>query len=247
MSSVSKVFGRWKIQESDYVILAGFDESLIKSGVGYLEQIHVFIISEINATSSLLSELGRLFSPFSSILFTESSSYHLPVFKDNGSVWEFEELVYYTASKFADGGSGAKTPLTIISLAQTHSLPVADNTADFAPSGSGSGEGENNKKQRLDKGKGRDTGDKKDEGSKDNKDPSGDPNDPSGDQVKIIAGPQIIFDITSKIHLNEDEQNTLQTLTEDEDKLNAFQTLTMNGKLTIKVFNYHYIQVAVPN
>ena len=84
MSSVSKVFGRWQIQESDYVILAGFDESLIKSGVGYLEQIHVFIIAEIDATSPLLSELGRLFSPFSSILFAGFSSYRLPVFKDDG-------------------------------------------------------------------------------------------------------------------------------------------------------------------
>ena len=69
ISSVSEVFGKWQIQKSEYVILAGFDESLIKSGVGYLEQIHVFIIAEVDATSPLLSELGRLFSPFSSILF----------------------------------------------------------------------------------------------------------------------------------------------------------------------------------
>ena len=251
ISSVSEIFGRWKIQESEYVVLAGFDESLIKSGVGYLEQIHVFIIAEIDATSLLFSELGRLFSPFSSILFTESSSYYLPVFKVNGSEWEFDELVYYTASKFADGGSGAKHPLSIISLAQTHSLPVADSTTDFAPSGSGSGdsgEGENNKEQRLEKSKGRDTGDEKDEDNKDNKDPSGDPNDPQGDQEGIVDGPAIIFNITSIIHLKEDEQSTLQTLTKDEyTKQNAFQILNMNGTLTLKVFNYHYIQVAVPN
>ena len=234
ISSVSEIFGRWKIQESEYVVLAGFDESLIKSGVGYLEQIHVFITAEIDATSLLLSELGGLFSPFSSILFTESSSYHLPVFRDNGSVWEFEELVYYTASKFADGGASAKTPLTIISLAQTSS--TADSTTGFASSGSGSGEEE--KKQRLDKGKGRDMGDK-DEANKDNKDPTGELNNLPGDQEGITDGPAIIFDITSKIHLNEDELSTLQTLNEYEDtKQNAFQTLTMNGTLTIKVFIY---------
>ena len=62
ISSVSEVFERWKFQKSEYVILAGFDESLIKSGVGYLEQIHVFVITEVDATSPLLSELGRLFS-----------------------------------------------------------------------------------------------------------------------------------------------------------------------------------------
>ena len=240
ITSVSEVFGRWKIQKYEYVVLAGFDESLIKSGVGYLEQIHVFIIVEVNATSPLLSELGRLFSPFSSILFTESSSYHLPVYKDNGSVWEFDELVYFTASKFADGGSSSKTPLTIISLSQTPSL--ADGTTGFSQRSSGSGEGEKNKKQRLEKGKERDTGDK-DEADKDDKDPSDDPEDPLGDQDGIIAGPAIFFDITSDIHLNESEWNTLQTLTlqEDEQMLqNAFQTLTMHGKLTIKVFLYHY-------
>ena len=243
ISSVSKVFGRWQIQESDYVILAGFDESLIKSGVGYLEQIHVFVIAEIDATSLLLSELGRLFSPFSSILFTESSSYHLPVFKDNGSVWEFEELVYYTASKFADGGSSAKTPLTIISLAQTSS--PADSTScttGFGSSGSGSGdtgEGENNKKQQLDKGKGRDMGDK--DANRDNKDPSDDHDNLPRNQDRNIADPAIFFDITSKIHVNEDP---LQTLSEHEDKQKAFQTITMHGKVTIKVFIYHYMLYA---
>ena len=230
ISSVSEIFGRWQIQESDYVILAGFDESLIKSGVGYLEQIHVFVIAEIDATSPLLSELGRLFSPFSSILFTESSSYHLPVFKDNGSMWEFEELVYYTASKFADGGYSAKTPLTIISLAQTSS--PADSSTGFASSGSGSGERENNKKQRSDKGKGKDTGDR-DEANRDDKVPSDDPNSLPRDHDGITAGPAIFFDVTSKIHLNE---VALQTFSEHEDKQNIFQTLTMHGKLNIKVF-----------
>ena len=121
-SLVSELFGRWKIQESEHVILAGFDESLIKSGVGFLEQIHVFVIADVNATSPLLSELGRLFSPFSSILFTKSTSCYLPVFKDDGSVWEFDELVYFTASKFGDGESSAKNPLTIIGLAHTPSF-----------------------------------------------------------------------------------------------------------------------------
>ena len=119
MSSVSGIFARWQIQKSEYVVHAGFDESLIKSGVGLLENIHEFVSAEVDATSTLLSELGRLFSPFSSSLFTESSSYRLPVFKDDGSVWEFDELVYFATSKFADGGSSAKTPLTIISFSQT--------------------------------------------------------------------------------------------------------------------------------
>ena len=224
--SVSKVFENWEIQKSEYIVLAGFDESLIKSSVGYLEQIHVFVIAEVDATSPLLTELGRLFSPFSSILFTESSSYRLPVFKDNGSLWEFDELVYFTASKSADGGSGAKTAPTFISLSGTPSQ--VDCTTNFSH-GSGNGEGENNKKQRLDKGKERDTGDHdKDKADKDDKDPSDGPEDPPGDQDWINAKPtEIYISIKSELYLIQDEQHQ-----------GPFQTLTMHGGITIKVKIY---------
>ena len=218
---VSEVFERWEIQNSDYVVHAGFDESLIKLGFGYLEQIHVFVIAEVDSTSPLLSELGRVFSPFSSILFTEFSSYHLPVFKDDGSIWEFDELVYFSASKFSDGGSSAKTPLTIISLSQTPSL--ADGTTGFSLGGSGSGDGEKDNKWGLEKGKEREMGDKE-EADKDDENTSNDPNDPPGNQEGIISKPaKISFEIASEIHPPiQDEQN-------------VFQTLTMHGSLTIKV------------
>ena len=112
LSLVSEVFDRWQIQKSEYVVLAGFDEALIKSGIGYLEQIHVFVTAEVNPNSPLLQELGRIFLPFSSILFTGSSRHHMPVFKadTNGDhdVWDFDELVYFTASKFSNRGSTAK-------------------------------------------------------------------------------------------------------------------------------------------
>ena len=224
ISSVSEVFGRWQIQKSEYVVLAGFDESLIKSGVGYLEQIHVFIITEVDSTSSLLSELGRLFSPFSSILFTESSSYHLPVFKDDGSIWEFDELVYFTASKFANGGSG--TPLTTISLSPSQIPSQADGMTGFSQSSSGSGEGE--KDRKLDKGKKRDTGDK-DEADKDNKYPSNNSEGLPGDQGGIITEPtEISINVDSEIYLVKDEQS----------EQNPFQILTMHSSLTIEVCCY---------
>ena len=164
-----------------------------------------------------------MFSPFSSILFTESSSYHLPVFKDDGNIWKFDDLVYFTASKFADGGSSAKTPLTIINLSKNSSL--ADSTTSFSQStgDSGNGEGEKNMKKRLEKGKERDMGDKDkaDEDDSD-KDPPDNPEDPPGDQDGITDGKgEISFQITSGIHLNEWKN---------------FQTLTLQGRLTIKVF-----------
>ena len=228
--SVSKVFENWEIQKSEYIVLAGFNESLIKSSVGYLEQIHVFVIAEVDATSPLLTELGRLFSPFSSILFTESSSYRLPVFKDNGSLWEFDELVYSTASKSADAGSSAKTALNFISLSGTH-IPT-DGMTSFSHS-SGSGEGEKNMKGRSDKGKERDPGDhEKDEADKDKKDSSDGPEDPPGDQDWIDAKPtKIYISINSELYLLiRDKQHGADP--------GPFQTLTMHGGMTIKVNIY---------
>jgi hypothetical protein len=104
----------------------------------------------------------------------------------------------------------------------------------FAQSSSGSGEEGKKNKQGLEKGKGRDMGEK-DEADKDNKDPSDDPDDPSGDLDGIFAGPaEISFQIASEIHPIQDEQNT-------------FQTLTMHGSLTIEVLHYCYCIVVLPN
>jgi hypothetical protein len=238
MSLVSEVFRKWQIQKSEYAVLAGFDESLIKSGVGYLEQIHVFIITEVDPSSPLLTELGRLFSPFSSTLFTESSSYRLPVFKDDGSVWEFDELVYLTASKFADNGLSDKTPPTIISLSQTsESSLAADGMTSFSQSegSSGSGEGEKNKKLEKEKGKGGDTGDKAGKG---NKDSSDNPNNPPGDCAGQDSPREIIIVVDSEIyHIQE------------QDGMGPSQTLTMRGSLIIEVFLncYCFVVLPVPN
>jgi len=141
ISEVSEVFDRWNIQESDYIVLAGFDESLIKSGVGYLEQIHVFVSAEINpgTSSPLLSELGRVFSPFSSILFTESSSYPLPVLKDDRKMGS-DELTCFTA--LDDGRSSPTLPSTMITP------PVDDSPTDVSPRSSGKADGEKNETPR---------------------------------------------------------------------------------------------------
>jgi len=231
MKSVSEIFDRLQIQKSEYAVYAGFDESLIKSGVGYIEQIHVFILAEIDANSPLLAELGRLFSPFSSILFTGSSWYHMPVFKASadGDIWNFDELTYSTASKFADGGSNAKTPLTVISLSQT--LRLADGPTGFSRGGASNGDGEKNEERRPKKGKERDRrdsdgGDKEDKNDEDSDD---DPEEPFKNPGGTIPGPaKIFFEIVSKVY-------------PIHDSLNDFQTLKMEGSLTIKVVLHSYL------
>jgi len=232
MSSVSEILDRSQIQKSEYAVYAGFDEFLIKSGVGYIEQIHVFVSAEVDANSPLLAELGRLFSPFSSILFTGSSRYRMPVFKAgvDGDVWNFDELTYFTASQFADGGSGAKTPLTVISLSQTPR--PAEGPTSLSRGGSSSGDGEKNEERKSRKGKERDRGDndEADKGDKNDEDPDDDPEDPFEDRGGTIAGPaKIFFEIVSKVY-------------PIHDSLNVFQTLKMEGGLTIKVVLHSYLR-----
>ena len=226
ISSVSKVFDKWKFQKSDYAVLAGFDESLVKSGVGYLEQIHVFVIAEVDPSSSLLTELGRLFSPFSSILFTESSSYRLPVFKDDGTEWEFDELVYLTVSKFADNRFSAKTPPNIISLNNQNSSSADGSSHER--SGSGSGEGEENKKS---KGKQKEMGDEADKNNNGSYDkPTGNGPPGNGDGIPAASGQdsdsprEITIAVDSEIYHNQEQDK------------GPSQTFTMLGSLTIQVF-----------
>ncbi len=223
ISSVSESFRRSNIQESEYVVLAGFDESLIKSGIGYLEQIHVFVSAEVDATSPLLCELGKTFSPLSSILFTESSSHYMPVFKDDGTVWEFDELVYFTASKFADGGSSAKTSLTVIGFSQGSSQ--AGNLTGLSQGGSSSERGDKNEERKSKKGKERRRRDEEDadKGDESDQDPDDHPEEPSGDEgLTTTASKRIGFDVVSElcpIHNHRD----------------PFQFLTLRGNLTIQV------------
>ena len=222
-SLVSESFRRSNIQESDYVVLAGFDESLIKSGIGYLEQIHVFVSVEVDATSPLLCELGKIFSPLSSILFTESSSHYMPVFKDDGTVWEFNELVYFTASKFADGGSSAKTSLTVIGFSQGSSQ--VGNLTGLSQDASSSVRGDKNEERKSKKGKEQqrrneddvDKGDESDQNSDDH------PEEPSGDESGTTTAPKgISFNVVSELCPIHNCQN-------------PFQFLTLRGNLTIQV------------
>ena len=49
---------RWKIHQSKYIVLAGFDESLIKSGIDYLEQLQS-VLPLIKNDGSALGEFNK--------------------------------------------------------------------------------------------------------------------------------------------------------------------------------------------
>ena len=76
----------------DYILLAGFNESVIHSGIGYLEEIHVILKSEFPPNDGLLSSLGRISSPFPGMIFTTHPPYFFktPVFNNEGKAQEWD-------------------------------------------------------------------------------------------------------------------------------------------------------------
>lgn len=230
---------RWKIdwafwdrniQKSQYAVLAGFDESLIQDGIGYLEQVHIFTSADVVANSTLLADLGRILSPFPSILFTESSHPRLlPVFKPDGSACEFDEFLLETASKLADHRSTvAVYPTSITSLSQTSGGATSGGTSGGSQEISGAdnerkagdntgNEGDNNPR------KGEQQGDKKGKGREENPDdpgePDGDP-EPEAPSSSSVLG-SVRFEVPSKLCLEYNRSH--------------FQLLTVVGDLTIEV------------
>jgi hypothetical protein len=140
LSQIETIFQSHDIDKSQYAIYAGFDETLIRTGVGYMEQIHLFTMANIAPESPLLSQLGKVLSPFSSILFTASHTLHLPIYKPGSTTtWGFDELAFKTASKVIDHGSTAAMHPTVISLSQRIDKNNSLGLSSTAASGLGSG------------------------------------------------------------------------------------------------------------
>lgn len=122
-SSISEAFAKRNIPPSAYCIQAGFDEELLTQDVCYLEQIHIFVAVDVKESSDLLSELGMLCSPLSSILFADAHCYNLPIFDGNRTILEFQELVSRTtgtsmAAAEATTETDSFTPISCCSSAE---------------------------------------------------------------------------------------------------------------------------------
>ena len=219
-SQIEAAFATHHISKSQYVLYAGFDESLIHAEIGYLEQIHVFSSASAIATS-LLSQLGRIFSPFSSILFTESSVYELPVYKFDGTTWIFDELVLHTAFKLVDQGSTTAMPPKMLGLSKVsgdhESIPSDDKPSEK------SGSNDQGKK-----GKGKEEDETwEDKDRENNDDPGEDPDDPgvpSGERNSSTEPPMVLFDVVVRMFGIQDGVEKL------------FQSPTVQGQLTIQVY-----------
>lgn len=247
LPQIEDIFKRYHIEKTQYGLYAGFDEYCFQANVGLLEQVHIFTLSMIPSTSPLLSELGKVLSPFSSILFTESSALFLPIYKADGvTPWEFNDLVFETASKYMDHGSTAAMYPTVISLFQNREEGEErdgnengggekgkgrDGNGDGGEEiqekekGGEGGNGNGGEGKGEGKGKGRDDG-KGGEGIEKDDD-SEDPGYPDSDpENETTNSPHISFEVNS--HILSEPKNSQSRSQFD-------QSIRMTGGLTIKV------------
>jgi hypothetical protein len=232
-TQIEMVFQCHNIEKSQYAVYAGFDESCIRDGLGFLEQIHIFTLSTILVTSPLLVELGKILSPFSSILFTNSSSFLLPVYKTDGTIWDWDDFVFNMTSKYINHGSTAALCPTVIS-SQTMTNKADESQKDSeAEDGDRQNVRKEDSKRSQDKGKERardnhdNSGDTPRDGDHDSGHPgnSGDgdegPDDPDPEGTKETTNsPDIRFQIRSKIYTN-------GNLSEPSQEINTIGNLTM--------------------
>ena len=230
-AEVKAVFSRWNISQSDYSVHAGFNESLIRLGVGYVQEIHIFTSAEISADSPLVSELGNLFSPYPGILFTKSSSLRTPVFKDDGSTWDFDELVLSRARPYAIHPSGKTSSEDIVPHVHSTLNDAAGSSSSGGSANRGMSSGDNGRNKGSGYGgkrpqEGQDRDDNSQNGDPDKENPDDDDsNEPNPDGQASISFPHVSFDVLANVYCSgSDSASSI-----------LFQELQINGTLTLQV------------
>lgn len=96
-ATFKKIFANFNIPESEYQLLAGFDEDLIRLGSkhGYLvNQIHIVLHSEPQDVHHFLLCLSLAIKNFTAIVVTDQSTYRLPSAPE-----EFHEIIRASTQK----------------------------------------------------------------------------------------------------------------------------------------------------
>ena len=225
-----------KISEQDYILLAGFNESVIRSGTGYLEEIHVLLRGKHPPGEALIKSLGKIFSPFPGMLYTTSSPYchQTPVFNREGMTLEWNEIVYTKAHTYTTLLKGNK-----VKEMEIMSACICCNEGNIlSGSGSGGGSDGNEKKQGENITQDRRIGGNPQKGGK--KDSEGDDNDFKGDDSDKpdLKGSlsadllRISFNTQTEIYANAPPV-TLGLSSSKPSK--RFQLLQLEGSITVQV------------
>ena len=224
--AIEAAFNNFKISRSEYAVLAGFNEALMQSGIGYLPEIHIFCSVDIaQKTESLSTKLGEILSPLPGTLFTPSSMYQTPVLRNDGTVLSWDELVFSCTERYAGVNSPvASTSVQVVSHLQGS---WSDNGMS-APSGFSGNElrsSDWDKKDADDAGNDEGEDEKPGDYEDDNGNPDDEePDDPTNGSLTSTL-PVISFDAQAKVYAT----------TMDMVSPKVFQELQVNGRLVIKV------------
>ena len=226
-----------RISEMDYILLAGFNESAIHAGIGYLEEIHVILKSEFCPDSDFLSSLGRIFSPFSGMIFTTCPPYcfQTPVFNSEQKVQEWNEVLYTQAHTY--------TTLRMGNTMKEMALMSANTCCNEGkvPSGSGSGGGggdQNEKKQGENMPQGRRIdNDPQRSGEKDSEEDDNDPerDDPDNPDSEGSSNADLPISFTIQTEIYPKIPPVLASGPSSSKPSKHFQLLQLEGSITVQV------------
>ena len=223
---IETTFADFQISKSEYAVLAGFNEALMRSGTAYLPEIHVFCSVDMTLrTESLVTKLGKILSPLPGALFTPTSTYRIPVFQNDETLLSWDELVFSRTERYGDIRS-AVTPTSI----QVVSRPQGSwsDSGTSAPSGFSGNESKGSDSDKKDThDAGNDEGE--DEKSEDHEGDDGnpeheDPDDPT-DGSLTSSLPAVSFDAQARVYAT----------TASTSSPKVFQELQVNGRLIIQV------------
>jgi hypothetical protein len=230
---IKTAFSHSTISEMDYILLAGFNESVIYSGIGYLQEIHVLSRSLFPPDTALLLALGKIFSPFPGMIFTTMPPccYKTPVFNREGEVQEWDEILLSQAFTYA--------ALQKENAVQEMELMLATNLSanEEKASGSGStgGENDNNRKEEENIPQEGGTGDDDMDDDKDfdNDAEGGDPHDPGSEGSSTAHLSRISFNIQAEIYPSISPKLVSKPLSDKPKK--HFQVLQLQGSISVQV------------
>ena len=224
--AIQAVFNEFKISRSEYAILAGFNEALLQSGTGYLPEIHIFCSMDITQRAeSFVTKLGKILSPVPGALFTPSSMNRIPVFKNDGTVLSWDELVFSRTEGYADICSAvAPTSIQVVSRPQGS----WNNSRTSAPSGFSGNDlkGSDADKNDMDDA-GNDEGEDEKSGDREGDDSNPDNEDPDDPMDGSLTSrlPVVSFEAQAKVYANTANAMSPKVL----------QKLQVNGRLIIQV------------
>jgi len=226
---IKAAFSHSTILEMDYILLAGFNESVIHSGIGYLQEIHVLSRSKFPPDTALLLALGKIFSPFPGMIFTTMPPYcyKTPVFTGEGEVQGWDETLLSQTFTYT-------TLQKENAVQEMELMSAAANEGKASGSGSTGGDNDNKKEEENIPQKGG-TGDDHMDDDKDfdNDSEGGDPHDPGSEGSSTAHLPRISFNIQAEIYPSIPPKLASEPLSDK--PIKYFQVLQLQGSISVQV------------